>query len=334
MRLLLTVGGVMAFLGLLDYLTGETWLLAWRDHPFTGRLSGTFVNPDHFAAWLTMLILLGLGWLVARTSSQRRGPSLVTRLTVRELREQAVRRYLPMIAVIVMGVAVVFTLSRGGLVGLVAGLLSLVGLLSASGRARRSLVITATLLIVVVAYGGWIGFGPLVARLAQTPAGSLDRLTQYLASLPLLREFPILGVGLGAYRDIYFRHQPLATIPTASSFPTRTTICSSWCWSSAWSAPCCACSLPGDSWPISSARTCWDGAPVRSTGAKGPRPCGAIASASASRWARWPAPPVSPRTARSTSRRASRPWASWPRHSWVWPRWRCTRGCSVTTRSC
>ena len=218
-RLLLTVGGVMAFLGLLDYLTGETWLLAWRDHPFTGRLSGTFVNPDHFAAWLTMLILLGLGWLVARTSSQRRGPSLVTRLTVRELREQAVRRYLPMIAVIVMGVAVVFTLSRGGLVGLVAGLLSLVGLLSASGRARRSLVITATLLIVVVAYGGWIGFGPLVARLAQTPAGSLDRLTQYLASLPLLREFPILGVGLGAYRDIYFRHQPLASHPDRFFFP-------------------------------------------------------------------------------------------------------------------
>ena len=218
-RLLLTVGGVMAFLGLLDYLTGETWLLAWRDHPFTGRLSGTFVNPDHFAAWLTMLILLGLGWLVARTSSQRRGPSLVTRLTVRELREQAVRRYLPMIAVIVMGVAVVFTLSRGGLVGLVAGLLSLVGLLSASGRGRRSLVITATLLIVVVAYGGWIGFGPLVARLAQTPAGSLDRLTQYLASLPLLREFPILGVGLGAYRDIYFRHQPLTSHPDRFFFP-------------------------------------------------------------------------------------------------------------------
>ena len=218
-RLLLTVGGVMAFLGLLDYLTGETWLLAWRDHPFTGRLSGTFVNPDHFAAWLTMLIMLGLGWLVARTSSRRRAPSLLTRLTVRELREQAVRRYLPMIGVIVMGVALVFTLSRGALVGLVAGMLSLIGLLSASGRARRSLVVTAALLIAVVAYGGWIGFGPVVARLAQTPAGSLDRLTQYTASLPLLREFPILGVGLGAYRDIYFRHQPLAHHPDRVFFP-------------------------------------------------------------------------------------------------------------------
>ena len=217
--LLLVVGGVMAFLGLLDYLTGETWLLAWRDHPFTGRLSGTFVNPDHFAAWLTVLIMLGLGWLVARTSSRRRTPSLATRLTVRELREQAVRRYLPLIGVIVMGVALVFTLSRGGLVGLVVGLLSLIGLLSASGRARRSVVITAALLIAVIAYGGWIGFGPLIARLTQTPAGSLDRLTQYLASLPLLREFPILGVGLGAYRDIYFRHQPAIHHPDRFYFP-------------------------------------------------------------------------------------------------------------------
>src|SRR4030095_11576640 len=133
------------------------------------------------------------------TQSGPGGPSLGARLTVRERREQSARRHLPMIAVIVMGVAVVFTLSRGGLVGLVAGLLSLVGLLSASGRARRSLVITATLLIVVVAYGGWIGFGPLVARLAQTPAGSLDRLTQDIASLPLLREFPILRVRVGAF---------------------------------------------------------------------------------------------------------------------------------------
>jgi tetratricopeptide (TPR) repeat protein len=47
----------------------------------------------------------------------------------------------------------------------------------------------------------------------------MDRLTQYLASLPLLREFPILGVGLGGYRDIYFRHQPLAHHPERFYFP-------------------------------------------------------------------------------------------------------------------
>ena len=48
---LLAFGGLLAFLGLLDYLGREAWLLRWRG-PATGRLSGTFVNPDHFAAWL------------------------------------------------------------------------------------------------------------------------------------------------------------------------------------------------------------------------------------------------------------------------------------------
>ncbi len=71
-RTLLGLGGLMAFLGLLDYLSGETWLLAWREHPFGGRLSGTFVNPDHFASWLAMLICLGVGRLVTRGRDEGR----------------------------------------------------------------------------------------------------------------------------------------------------------------------------------------------------------------------------------------------------------------------
>jgi putative inorganic carbon (hco3(-)) transporter len=218
-RTLLLVGGLMAFLGLLDYLTGETWLLRWREHPFGGRLSGTFVNPDHFAAWLAMLVALGLGWTAARAPESRRAPSLATLLSVHELREQAVRRYLPLIGVGVMAIALVFTLSRGGLVNVVAALLTLLALLGATRRARRSLVVTGGLLLAVLAYGGWIGFGPVLARLSLAWEGTAYRVAQYLASLPLLREFPVLGAGLGAYRDVYVRHQPLAHQPELLYFP-------------------------------------------------------------------------------------------------------------------
>jgi tetratricopeptide (TPR) repeat protein/O-antigen ligase len=218
-RTLLVVGALLAFLGLLDYLTGETWLLRWREHPFVARLSATFVNPDHFAAWLAMLVALGLGWMAARASGGRGGPSLAQRLSVRELREQAARRYLPMLGVVVMVIALVFTLSRGGLVNLVAALLTLLGLLFAVRRARASLVATGVLLIAVVAYGGWIGFGPLMARLSLASEGTAHRLAQYVASLPLLREFPVLGVGLGGYREVYFRHQPVAHQPALVSYP-------------------------------------------------------------------------------------------------------------------
>ena len=218
-RALLLVGAFMALVGLFDYMTGGTWVPIPREQPSIGRLSATFVNPDHFAAWLAMLIALGLGWLVARSPGRRRAPSLRESLSVRELREQAARRYLPLLGVMVMGLALVFTLSRGGLVNLVVALVALIVMLGAVGRARRSLVLTGLLLVFVVAYGGWIGFGPLLGRLAQTPEGSASRVEQYVASLPMLAEFPILGVGLGRYVDVYLRHQPLAHAPAGVFYP-------------------------------------------------------------------------------------------------------------------
>jgi tetratricopeptide (TPR) repeat protein len=217
-RLLVGVGGLMAFLGLVDYLTGDTWLLSWRDHPYVGRLSATFVNPDHFATWLAMLIPLGLGWLAARAGDGRT-PSWRSLLSVRQAREQVLRRYVPLVGVLVMALALIFTLSRGGVLGFGAGLLVFLALLSATGRARGSLMLTGVLLVGVAVYGSWIGFGPLLSRVAQSRAGVVDRGAQYLASLPMLKDFPVLGVGLGAYRDVYFRYQPLAHQPHDTFYP-------------------------------------------------------------------------------------------------------------------
>jgi tetratricopeptide (TPR) repeat protein/O-antigen ligase len=218
-RVLLLLGGAVAFLGLVDYLAGESALTRLRGHAFPSRLSATFVNPDHFGAWLALLVALGLGWMVARGPGQRGAPSLATLLSVRELREQAARRALPLVGLVAMTVALVFTLSRGGLVNVVAALLALLALLRVVRRVRRSLVVTGVLLIAVLACGGWIGFGPVLARLAVASEGTAYRLGQYAASLPMLREFPLLGVGLGAYREIYFRYQPLAHQPETLYFP-------------------------------------------------------------------------------------------------------------------
>lgn len=208
-RVLVTFGGFLGFFGLVDYLSGETWLLAWREFPDRHRLAATWGNPDHMAAWFAMTTLLGLGWLAGRAAEGRR-PGLSALLAARRLREEALRRYLPMVAVVVMALALVFTLSRGGVLGLGAGLLVLLGLLGATGRARRSAVLAGVLLVAVGGYGAWIGFGPLLERFGAFGSASVDRFTQYTASLGLLRDFPLFGVGLGAYREIYFRYQPAA----------------------------------------------------------------------------------------------------------------------------
>jgi tetratricopeptide (TPR) repeat protein len=68
-----------------------------------------------------------------------------------------------------------------------------------------------TLLAVTLGYGAWVGLGPLLARLEHGEYAS--RFIQSLTTLPMLKSFPLLGVGLGAYRDIYFRYQPPALSP-------------------------------------------------------------------------------------------------------------------------
>jgi len=207
---LLAFGGLLAFLGLLDYLGREAWLLRWRG-PATRRLSGTFVNPDHFAAWLIMLICLGVGYLLARRPSGRGAHSLLGVLRSREGRERVARQYLPFVALLVIAVALVFTLSRGAIVSLLLTVLILLLVFRALGRIRWSLMVLGALLIAVLGYGAWIGLEPLLARVRH--ADYAVRFIQGLTTLPMLRAFPLLGVGLGAYGDIYPRYQPLALAP-------------------------------------------------------------------------------------------------------------------------
>jgi putative inorganic carbon (HCO3(-)) transporter len=212
---LLTLGGVLAFLALLDYLGREAWLLRWRG-PDTGRLSGTFVNPDHFAAWLAMLICLGIGYLMARHGAGGGGLSLVGMARSRRGRERAVRQYLPVVALLAMGVALVFTLSRGAIVSLLVSVLLLLPVFRAVRRIRWSLLVLGALLIAVLGYGAWIGLEPLLTRVQQADYAS--RWVQGRTTLPMLRAFPVLGVGLGAYGDIYPRYQPLALAPGKVSY--------------------------------------------------------------------------------------------------------------------
>jgi tetratricopeptide (TPR) repeat protein len=93
---------------------------------------------------------------------------------------------------------------------LIAVLILLV-LLRALGRIRRSLALVGALLVATLSYAAWIGLEPLLARVWH--ADYAGRWIQAVSSLPILRSFPVLGVGLGTYQDIYLRYQPVALDP-------------------------------------------------------------------------------------------------------------------------
>jgi O-antigen ligase len=164
-----------------------------------------------------MLICLGVGYLLARRQSGRNTRSIIGVLRSREGRERVARQYLPFVALIAMTVALVFTLSRGAIVSLLLTVLILLLVLHALGRIRWSLMVLGALLIAVLGYGAWIGLEPLLTRVREADYSA--RLIQGLTTLPMLRAFPLLGVGLGAYGDVYPRYQPPALAPGKVAYP-------------------------------------------------------------------------------------------------------------------
>lgn len=213
-RVLLFTGAVLAFLSVVDFLVRESSLFPWRQGPVSHRLTGPFVNPDHWAAWLVMLICLGLGYLAGRGESGRGSESGERRSSSRE---RARRRYLPVLGLFLMALATLLTLSRGALLAVLgAGLLLLPSLARVRGR-RWVLAISAVLGAVTVTYALWIGADSLLSRVANSE--HVGRLEQWRSSAPMLASFPVLGVGLGAYKDIYFRFQPAALLPGRVYFP-------------------------------------------------------------------------------------------------------------------
>jgi len=217
-RILLLAGGVLAFLSLVDYLSREPWVFHWRQGPPGRRLTGPFANPDHWASWLLMLACLGVGYLAALKSLRRvPGAAATDLLRSPAAREGMLRRSLPAFGVALMTLAAVLTLSRGALLaGLAAGLLLLLGLGRVRG-ARWSLSLAAALGAMILGYLLWIGIDPLLARFGT--ADHMERWVQWWSSVPMLASFPMLGVGLGAYKDIYFRFQPAALLPGRVYFP-------------------------------------------------------------------------------------------------------------------
>jgi tetratricopeptide (TPR) repeat protein len=216
-RLLVGVGGLLAFLALLDFLAGGPWVIAWREDPYTGRLAGAFANPDHFASWLGMLVCLGLGYLLARRRAHGRAPWPADLAGVRDRLEEASRRYLPFVGVLVTALALTFTLSRGGIAAALAGVGALLILQGALGWARWTLVLLGALGAATLGYGLWIGLDPLLQRVLG--GRYIDRWLLVVTTWPMIAAFPLLGVGLGGYVDAYFRFVPGTLEPGRVLYP-------------------------------------------------------------------------------------------------------------------
>lgn len=203
-RCLIFFGAVMGVFGLVQYFSGSSSVY-WLRHAEASAF-GPFFNRDHFAGYMELLIALPVALIVTRYV--RGEKSMVYG-----------------IAAMFMGVAAIFTLSRGGMISIFAEMVFIAAMSfrrhhtmtddNEHGKAQMASGIAAVVAILAAIVIGviWIGAEPVINRIATGDPNSSDlSKTQTFYSVrgeiwentwTMIRHNPLMGVGMGAYETAY-----------------------------------------------------------------------------------------------------------------------------------
>jgi O-antigen ligase len=199
---LVVFGAALAVFSLVQHFTWDGGIYWFRRIPLEGF--GPFVNRDHFGGYMEMLAPIPIGLIVARAVPREQWP-------------------LYGFAAVLMGISILASLSRGGILSFIAGL-AFILLAGRQWRVRRpesrrtagALLVRGGAVVTIVAAIGigmlWIGAGPLVNRAAfsldqfktdESPSSYPGREGIWKDTWAMIRANPVFGVGAGAYRTVF-----------------------------------------------------------------------------------------------------------------------------------
>ena len=158
------------------------------------RMRGTFVNPNHLATYLLIVVpaaFAALWWLLRRLRASRRGG----------------RRLLPLgllaIVWIALFTALAFTGSRAGMLAGLAALALQLALIARAGEKRRVFWGGVALVGAALGYVAYSSFEAGLGRLTRLTEQGGFRLEGMADTWKLFTRFPWTGVGLGAFRAAF-----------------------------------------------------------------------------------------------------------------------------------
>jgi O-antigen ligase len=200
--LLFTVASLEALYGIVQALIPNLGVL-WANHiqAYLGDARGTYINRNHFAGYMEMMIPLMLGFALSREDwSAKIGWNTFFASDRPHL------QFLLSLGLVLMVLALLFSKSRAGITGFAIGL-GVFFCLIRSGRQAMPLSVKVSFLIIsglVLFYGFHIGFDPIFERFLQiSPEAS--RLDFWRDSLAIVAAHPF-GTGFGTFEQVFSVH--------------------------------------------------------------------------------------------------------------------------------
>ena len=189
----LALGFSVSVFGILQHFTFNGKLYWFRELRYGGIPFGPYVNRNHFAGLVELIIPIGLSVLLLRADNRDR-VSLLMVLTLMPIG------------------ALFLSASRGGIAAffLEVGLVVILALLR--GHGRNQFVIGATLLLLASGFVFWLGAGRALARFEayqKLDVSEARRAEMLRDSWRIFMDHPFAGTGLGTLEAVFPRYETL-----------------------------------------------------------------------------------------------------------------------------
>jgi O-antigen ligase len=203
-----SVGLALAALSLAQDATAHG-LMYWRWKPLSEGAPpfGPFVNRNHFATWVVIAVPVCLGYLLAHLSAHKRREMKGGSWHQRLLQLFDARSIWLAASICLMLVALVASLSRAGMAGLLAAIV-----LGSYLRGRRTGSPAATWAVAALSLAlvaAAIRVNPLevLQRFGAAGGAAADRLAIWRATMPVVKDFWLTGTGAGTFETVMLVYQ-------------------------------------------------------------------------------------------------------------------------------
>lgn len=183
-------GFSLAIFALVQHATWHKGIYWFRELTMGGVPFGPFVNRNHFAGLMGMLVPLGLGLAITQ---QEKGKKLLFGFMT-----------------VIMAVSLFFSLSRGGITSFFAGMSLFALLMLQRNRESRKVWIIAFFIAVVLSYVIYLGIDPIIERFYKTDVSGEERLLVWSSTWNAIKDFWPTGSGLGSFLNIFHLYSPLS----------------------------------------------------------------------------------------------------------------------------
>ncbi len=173
------------------------------------RIRGPYISYDNFAGYMEMAIPLGMGLLLYLVPSVKALPESPLGLKMaRFLASEKLVPYALLFLLVLMMVAALFmTFSRGGILAFIFSSLFFAWITYRRRTLRRKTGLLAILAAVIFAAVVQASWDRLEQRFADLKQDHVSRLSVWQDSLGIVRDYPVLGTGLGTFENAYMRYQ-------------------------------------------------------------------------------------------------------------------------------